>query len=84
MTKITICSDFGAQKIKSDTVSPSNSHEMMGPEYIHKFNKSLCPCEVTMTSNLRYKNTAGYSERVLLKVSINLKQQFQTHAQQEY
>ena len=24
--------------------------------YIHKFNKSLGPCEVTMTSNLRYRN----------------------------
>ena len=30
-----ICSDFGAQKIKSDTVStvsPSISHEVMGPD----------------------------------------------------
>ena len=33
MTSITICSDFGAPKIKSDTVStvsPSISHEVMG------------------------------------------------------
>ena len=33
MAAITICSDFGAQKIKSDTVStvsPSISHEVMG------------------------------------------------------
>ena len=33
MAAVTICSDFGAQKIKSDTVStvsPSISHEMMG------------------------------------------------------
>ena len=33
MAAITICSDFGAQKIKSDTastVSPSTSHEVMG------------------------------------------------------
>ena len=32
---VTICSDFGAQKIKSDTVStvsPSISHEVMGPD----------------------------------------------------
>ena len=30
MAAITICSDFGAPKIKSDTVSPSISHEVMG------------------------------------------------------
>ena len=30
MTATTICSDFGAPKIKSDTVSPSISHEVMG------------------------------------------------------
>ena len=36
MAAITICSDFGDQKIKSDTVStvfPSASHEVMGPDY---------------------------------------------------
>ena len=35
MAAVTICSDFGAQKIKFDTVStvsPSISHEMMGPD----------------------------------------------------
>ena len=35
MAAVTICSDFGAQKIKSDTVSPvspSISHEVMGPD----------------------------------------------------
>ena len=32
MATITICSDFGAQKIKSDTVSPSISYEVMGPD----------------------------------------------------
>ena len=35
MAAITICSDFGALKIKSDTVStvsPSISHELMGPD----------------------------------------------------
>ena len=35
MATITICSDFGAQNIKSDTVStvfPSISHEVMGPD----------------------------------------------------
>ena len=35
MTAVTICSDFGAQKIKSDTVStvsPSISHEVMGQD----------------------------------------------------
>ena len=32
MAAITTCSDFGAQKIKSDTVSPSISHEMMRPD----------------------------------------------------
>ena len=30
MAAVTICSDFGAQKIKSDTVSPSISHEVIG------------------------------------------------------
>ena len=35
MAAVTICSDFRAQKIKSDTVStvsPSISHELMGPD----------------------------------------------------
>ena len=35
MAAITICSDFGSPKIKSDTVStvsPSICHEMMGPD----------------------------------------------------
>ena len=35
MAAITICSDFGAPKIKSatiSTVSPSISHEVMGPD----------------------------------------------------
>ena len=35
MAVVTICSDFGAQKIKSatvSTVSPSISHEVMGPD----------------------------------------------------
>ena len=32
MAAVTIFSDFGAQKIKSDTVSPSISHEVMGPD----------------------------------------------------
>ena len=35
MATVTICSDFGAQKIKSDTVSivsPSISQEVMGPD----------------------------------------------------
>ena len=37
MAAITICSDFGAQTIKSDTVStvsPSISYEVMGPDLI--------------------------------------------------
>ena len=35
MAAVTICSDFGAQKNESDTVStvsPSISHEVMGPD----------------------------------------------------
>ena len=35
MAAINICRDFGAQKIKSDTVStvsPSIFHEVMGPD----------------------------------------------------
>ena len=32
MAAITIYSHFEAQKIKSDTVSPSISHEVMGPD----------------------------------------------------
>ena len=35
MAAVTICSDFGAQKIKSatvSTVSPSICHEVMGPD----------------------------------------------------
>ena len=37
MAVITICTDFGAQKIKSDTVStvsPFICHEVMGPDAI--------------------------------------------------
>ena len=34
MAAITIYSDFGAQKIKSATVSPSISYEVMGPDAI--------------------------------------------------
>ena len=40
MAAVTICSDFGAQKIKSDTVStvsPSISHEVMGLDAIFVF-----------------------------------------------
>ena len=32
MAAITICSYFGAQKIKSATVSPTICHEVMGPD----------------------------------------------------
>ena len=32
MAAVTICSDFGAPKIKSDTVSPCISHEVVGPD----------------------------------------------------
>ena len=35
MAAVTVCSDFGAQEIKSDTVSISSSfvcYEVMGPE----------------------------------------------------
>ena len=35
MTAVTLCSDFGAQKNKSvtvSTVSPSIYHELMGPD----------------------------------------------------
>ena len=35
MVAVTICSDFGAQKLKSvivSTVSPSIFHEVMGPD----------------------------------------------------
>ena len=37
MAAVTICSDFGAPKIKSDsvfTVSPSICHEVMGPDAV--------------------------------------------------
>ena len=34
MAAITICSDVGTPKIKSDTASPSISHEVMGPDAI--------------------------------------------------
>ena len=32
MAAVTICGDFGAQEIKSATVSPSICHEVMGPD----------------------------------------------------
>ena len=34
MAAVTICSDFGAQKIKSVTVSPFIRHEVMGPDAV--------------------------------------------------
>ena len=38
MAAVTICSDFGApSKIKSDTVSPFISHEVMGPDAMIRF-----------------------------------------------
>ena len=43
MAVITICSDLGAQKIESDTVStvsPSISHEVMGPYALATVNKA--------------------------------------------
>ena len=44
MAAVTICSDFEAPKIKSDTVStvsPSISHEVMGPDDLHFLNVEL-------------------------------------------
>ena len=38
MAEISICSDFGAQKNKV-TVSPSISHEVMGPDFQHRDDK---------------------------------------------
>ena len=32
MAAVTLCSDFGAQKRKSDVVSTSVSYEVMGPD----------------------------------------------------
>ena len=40
MAAVTICSDFGApvkQSLTVSTVSPSISHEMMGPDAMHYF-----------------------------------------------
>ena len=45
MAVVTICSDFGAQKIKSDTVStvsPSISHGVMGPDQIGNIVQNTC------------------------------------------
>ena len=46
MAAVTICSDFGAPQIKSDTVStvsPSISHEVMGPDAIsHLASTKFC------------------------------------------
>ena len=60
MAAVTICSDFGAQKIKSDTVStisPSISHEVMGPDiYIYIYTifylKNIKELKVIHTSSL--------------------------------
>ena len=44
MAAVTICSDFGAPKNKSDmlsTVSPSISHEVMGPDVTQGVSKAL-------------------------------------------
>ena len=46
MAAVTICSDFGAQKIKSDTVStasPSISHEVMGPDAKQNYKEITLP-----------------------------------------
>ena len=44
MAAVTICSDFGAQKIKPDTVStvsPSISHEAMGPDAMMEYYSAI-------------------------------------------
>ena len=59
MVAVTICSDFGSQKIKSatvSTVSPSICHEVMGPDARRNIN------------NLRYADdTTLMAEREELK-----------------
>ena len=48
MAAVTICSDLGAQKLKSDTVStvsPSISHEVMGPDVLSP-NKAIKVCKI--------------------------------------
>ena len=60
MAAVTICSDFGAQQIKSDTVctvSPSISHEVMGPDAMIlvytqggtiRYEKAVLSCDTTL------------------------------------
>ena len=61
MAAITICSDFGAPKIKSYTVStlsPSISHEVMGPDALSPF---------SLLRLLRVPWTARRSKQSILK-----------------
>ena len=55
MAAVTICSDFGAQKIKSDTVStvsPSTSREVMGPDIDKIILKFIWKCRWTKIAKI--------------------------------
>ena len=80
MAAITICSDFGAQKIKShtvSTVSPSTSYEVMGPDamifvfWILSFKPTFSLSSFTFTKRL-YSSSSLSAIRVVSSAYLRL------------
>ena len=67
MVAVTICSDFGAPK-KSDTVSSSISHEVVGPDDLSFLNVELKPT-FSLSSFTFIKRLFSSSLSALLNVS---------------
>ena len=69
MAAINICSDFGAQKIKFDTVStvsPSISHEVMGPDAMI----FIFWMQTPSSNNTREDSTHGHHQMVNTKIRL--------------
>ena len=65
MATVTICSDFGAPQIKSDTVStvsPSICYEVTGPVDEAQAGIKI-PGEISITSDMQMKEPLDKSER---------------------
>ena len=65
---ITICSDFGAQKIQSGTVSPSISHEVMGPDAMILVFRMLSFKPAFSLSSFTFKRLFSFSSLSAIRV----------------
>ena len=65
MAAITICSDFGAPKIKSVTVSPSICHEVMGKaKLIPSKNQNGILCSLSVLGRQKLEFRIGHIKHV--------------------